>query len=555
MKRAISSFLGIVVCACSIAAQGWSWQQFTYDDQIWMRSYYNGAGVFDYAIGCGGSLERMRYCPDAYVSLLAPSFSGEATDRIFQWVSWGTGLHQSGTGAFDDRFNMNQGGDFNGGFNEIITIDTSSATIDIYALTVRQWFSQLTNHFSATIPSFTRYQMLPDNVLAVTFVLYCSTIQQNGTDVGPYDYYVENWSPFAAQSGYFNALVYSLNSDGSFGWWERFNANILAYKFRDVTTTEGYALVANEQNASSPCIALVFGKHALEITGTSASGTAVVNAMDWNQSANDRGIAILPGINLGKCEPGSIIKYNKYIVPNTVRDGAYKNKLDTLVAHQTPQQLFGPTITPPGELALIKARLKSILANSIRGEQTIQTAQCIGRKVDWKIPAPKANAENDRTLSAGSDSTLLDGSASTDPSGLPLSFTWAELTNNGAKIQTSTAAKTIINGLIDGMTCQLRLIVSNGYSADSCTVSITVKAPSVSISESKVVNGQDKSSPKQPAGSNRQNIYDLRGKLISGSNIPANSNSFSPLLTSGVYFYENAGKRSARRFLMTHNPR
>jgi hypothetical protein len=334
---------------------GWTWVPFNYNGMLWMRSYFNGDGQYDFMIGGGGCIEQMRYVPSNYLSMLSPSYSGEKTDRVAQWVYWGWwDVVDNAYSGKEKRFNINQAGTKTGEFGETIRVELSGNKIDIYSVSRKQWNPELEASFDGVIPSLVQYEMLGNGVLKVAKFVRATPIKLRESNIGRYDMYLESWTPFMRSSSTFDAMSLGLDGNGSpKAWWYSAGYNIPRYPFLKATNTNGYAVVfKNGSTINRPVIGVVFGKNELQTFNTSATGTHHFNSMDWNN-----GIGVLPALLLKDVEPGSIIEQQLYIVPTNNSNANFKNLLGTLVTNVGAPKLYGPSYSFTGEIARIKSEL------------------------------------------------------------------------------------------------------------------------------------------------------------------------------------------------------
>ena len=379
MKRKVSLVLavfliisGITFSGSASAATGWTWTQFTYNNDIWMRTAYNGTDMFDYRLGAGGCLAEMRYCPSSYKALLSPTYAGEETDRVVQYTFWGTGSNvtDTTTSAADGRFNVDLAGTMNNTFAPTISVARDSSKVDVYSVPQNQWYSVLDSKFTGIVSSLSRYEMLADGVLKVRKVVRVPAVYHNGTNVGSYDLYFEQWNPFLRNTSTFDCMALSLDTNGVPNWWYQAGNNIPSYPNTDVASTNGYAAVYKYgAYATSPVVGIVFGKSPAVLNATAAtSAQHKFNSMDWNN-----GIGVFPSMYLYAAEPNSIIDYTYYIVPRQYSDASFKTKLDSLASSVPAPQIYGPNYTFSGELATIASTLRSNLNAS--GTRTNHLAQ------------------------------------------------------------------------------------------------------------------------------------------------------------------------------------
>ncbi len=98
--------------------------------------------------------------------------------------------------------------------------------------------------------------------------------------------------------------------------------------------------------------------------------------------------------------------------------------------------------------------------------------------------APSANAGADQVANAGA-SVTLDGSASNDPNGKAISFSWKQTLGTPVSLTSTSAPKVTFTVPAKGTTLRFELTVSNGQSSSVATVNVSVRpvAQSVHVKE------------------------------------------------------------------------
>ncbi|GHH42446.1 hypothetical protein GCM10017774_38830 [Lentzea cavernae] len=344
------------------AQSGWSWQFFTYGNDIWQRAYWNNTEQFDYRLGGGGCVREMRYCPETYRALLSPSFQGEETDRVMQAVLWA--LNVQGTSAAPDkRWNVDQAGNHAGEFSRTVAVERpSSTTTDVWTIADRQWFPQLDADFAGSdpVPQLTRYTRLTGGALQIRRVVRLPRIVKSGSVVPDVEFYLENWLPFLRSAHAFDAVAFSLNGDGSPAEWYRAGYNIPSYPWTPATETSGYAMVFKENATTTrPNVAVVHSRKAGVTQSTTARMDNVRNSMDWNT-----GIGVLPGVRVFGGEPGSILDHTLRIVPNGSTSAALVADLNAQTAEVPAPVLYGPTHPFTGELSTVVSQLRALTTST-----------------------------------------------------------------------------------------------------------------------------------------------------------------------------------------------
>jgi hypothetical protein len=116
----------------------------------------------------------------------------------------------------------------------------------------------------------------------------------------------------------------------------------------------------------------------------------------------------------------------------------------------------------------------------------LQDTDSCGVTVTWSNAEPIAEAGPDHQVSAGSD-VQLDGSASTDPEGLPLSFQWRQTFGPPVTLTDPTAVRPMFSVPVDGfdglvLTFELTVTDSGGLQGvDTCDVVVSASEPPADV--------------------------------------------------------------------------
>jgi hypothetical protein len=374
VHQVILSFAALLLVPVGAVAADplWTWEAFTYENDVWLRSYYNGQGMFDFRLGAGGAIAQMRDVQASYKRLLSPSYSGEVTDRIIQWTWWSDSITNvvAGLPTFEYRFNVTQGGTYANQISPTMTVHINPGTniVDVYSMPLDQWKTQQQPYMQSKISALTRYEMAADGVLKVRRVMLVDHVYLHGAETQFRKLYVEGWSPFD-RSGTFDGLALAVNANGTPTWWYKAGYNIPNYPNFAVSNTHGYAVVYKISSPStSTAVGLVYGQG--QVAPAGAGNTHVLNSMDWNN-----GIAILPALNLNDVALGSVIDVTVALVPRRTLTSDMASQLTALVPQIPAPVVYPSNTTFSGELAYIVPQLQANLNQS--GQRTEHLAALI----------------------------------------------------------------------------------------------------------------------------------------------------------------------------------
>lgn len=343
----------------------WTWNAFTDQGDVWLRSAADGQGMFDFRLGAGGAIAEMRDVQAGAKRLLSPSFQGEATDRIIQWTWWSDSITNpiAGLPAFEHRFNVTQGGTFSNQISPTMSVRIRSGVniVDVYSLPQDQWKTQQQPHMQGKISALTRYEMAADGVLKIRRVMLVDHVYLRGEETQFDKLYVEAWSPFD-RSGTFDGLALGVDANGNPNWWYQAGNNIPHYPNFPVASTNGYAVVFRiGSHQTNTAVGLVFGLS--QVSPATTGNSHVLNSMSWNN-----GIGILPALNLSNVALGSVIDTTIALVPRHSLNAEMAGQLATLVPQIPAPVVHAPATAFAGELGDIVTRLKTNLTQS--GQRT-----------------------------------------------------------------------------------------------------------------------------------------------------------------------------------------
>lgn len=211
--------------------------------------------------------------------------------------------------------------------------------------------------------------------------------------------------------------------------------------------------------------------------GSSPPKTNVVNHVPVANSGADQ--TALNGTLVGLSaagstdEDGDILKYNWLFVSRPAGSAAVLASTDSnpVTAPYNPSQIFTPDVAGAYIVQLT-------VTDGFPDSTTTDTVTITS------VPAPTANAGPDQNVSfvvAGTTVTL-DGTGSSDPGGLPLTYNWQILSFSGAPpavsaglVGANTATPTFDITALDQLGAYtIRMTVSNGTQAVSDEVVVTV---------------------------------------------------------------------------------
>lgn len=186
-------------------------------NDIWLKiNSFDTGDEFIARLGCGGAIGNLVYNTQ---ELLSPSFRDEKTDRIIQWTLWSNSITNTVTNLpkFEWRYNVTQGGDFNGNFSDTrrVTIDNVQKKIEVFSTPTLNWKQEQQHYFHGGLNSLTIYQITDTpGKIQITRILkpYNVTIGNDDTkrDVEFKDTYLEAWTPLSNKV--FNSIALSFNS-------------------------------------------------------------------------------------------------------------------------------------------------------------------------------------------------------------------------------------------------------------------------------------------------------------------------------------------------------
>jgi hypothetical protein len=341
-----------------IRAVGWTWEINGKGDDLRLDASLDGSLAYSYRIGAGGAIVAMNEGTAGARPLLSPSFQGEHTDRIIQWTAWSDDItHEVSTlPKFEWRFNITQGGCFDGTLSPVIkvVIDRPHQMLDVYSVPQDQWKTEQRQAMQCKLPSLTRYELLPGGVLKIRRVIRIGPITLDGRSAKFSQLYVEAWTPFLRSPETFDAVATEIDDEGHISKGFKTGKEFRNYPQIDVTTTAGYAVVYDHNHPDQKtAVGIVFGKR--QIDQSRKGNVYKLNLMQW-----ENGIAILPAMTMKDVETGSIVEQTLYLV---ARKSVGRDIRDVLIDYTNqaqPPRILNPTELPASDLQGVAAELSSM---------------------------------------------------------------------------------------------------------------------------------------------------------------------------------------------------
>lgn len=342
--------------ACSQAQTTWSQSVLPgapLPSDLLLQSNANGQGAYEFTLGAGGSLARIRALQAANRDVIP--FGTSITESNWQWGLMAGNALDDGNALTDDRFYLRQTGGLGQRLAPVMQIEknATTGTVDVYSVTQDQWNSHLRSAVDAKISHLTRYQTLSDGSIKVRHIIRVGNATVQGA---PFDISTPYWElslPFPVSN--YNRLAERLQSNGSPQTFYAQGSNIPQNTQMDVTSTSGYAVLYHNSNAfNSSIMGIVFGKSAM-------SGG---NQMIVNYSDNSSEISVRPGIRLLQASPGAVLDITYHLVPSYTMNATFVSRLNDRLNETPVPTVYSATHAHTGEMATIVSRLEQNLSLS-----------------------------------------------------------------------------------------------------------------------------------------------------------------------------------------------
>lgn len=312
-----------------------------------------------------------------------------------------------------------------------------------------------------------------------------------------------------------SAASFTLNGSGS----SDPDGSIQSYAWRQISGPNT-SVLASAASASTSVTQFVQGTYQYRLTVTDDKGA---NASD---TVTITIVAASAAIPQNKA-PIALTDGNKQIrLPqNSVQlDGSKSSDPDGRISSYAWTQTAGPSTSTIGTPSGSGTQVQNLRAGTYtfqlkvtdNGGLTATTTVSVTVLAAYRNPV--ANAGADRNLQLPTNSIELDGSSSSDPNGLAISFSWQQLSGpNTSTLASAGNAKTLVSNLVAG-TYLYRLTVTNSANLSAAdTMKLVVlpipenKAPVAVIRDSMISN-----SPWRWA-LNAAGSYDTDGNIASYS--------------------------------------
>lgn len=357
-------------------SQDWTCSSFIYENDVWVRTFYQGGEKFDFRIGPGGVIAELRDTQDSYAALLSPSYKGEPTDRVVQWTWWSNSLVNMNPTLpdYEWRFNVTQAGTFESVIAPTFKVEMNSpgCQIDVYSEPQDQWKSEQSAIMAGGFTARTRYQIAKDGAIIIRRTLLVGQSTFAGKPSPLANEYVEAWTPFARAK--MDSVAFSLTENGSANEWYQAGNNLPSYPFIDVTSTPGYAVSFSAANpTSNAAVGLVYGKASPcyhQNNTCEQEGSYVLNLMEW-----DTGVGILPGLTLPNVMPGDLLDSYIVLQPSHGLDGTLYQNLEYWANKVPAPRLFRANADIAEPLASTIKSLQSLQGGS--GQRTVHLAPLV----------------------------------------------------------------------------------------------------------------------------------------------------------------------------------
>ena len=369
-KCAGALFLTLSVPSLSAA---WSWDMFTFNGDVYMNSSQNGSLRYQYRLGSGGCIRNIYSVKDGYLDLLSGSFQGETNDRVVQNVFWIHNVKSGVSSAPDQRWNVNQAGNFNKQFSPTVRVDISngnSKTVTVYTAQDSQWYANNVHTFRNSDPVYqcTHYTGEANGVLSIRTVTRTPVVRKNDVIRNNYQAYLEHWMPFrnGNAKGDWNRVALNADANGNPTAFYNTNpntGNLPIYPGWANNQHSGFAFTFKAgQHKSAEVLGVAFGTKNAGRASTSGSISSTLNFLTWVDPGS--GIGILPALNIGNTPSGAFIDNEVKIV---IRPGTSKEFINRLRAESNDvsrTMLYGSGHTFSGTLKTLTNRLKSIIGQT-----------------------------------------------------------------------------------------------------------------------------------------------------------------------------------------------
>lgn len=337
---------------------------------LWLRNKNNGITMFEYRLGAGGAIGKFYSVAESR-DFLAPSFSGEVTDRVIQLATWDLDNHAPPTDTgYNSLWNVDQAGTEENLLHATVDVKVSNTNhrVDVYSVGDLQWKAALRGStgyaFNGKVSMLTRYDMTDDGVLKIRRVVYHAPLKRRDTTGGAFNtidwqqLLHQNWIPFksgAAATNDFDAVAMGLDTNGVPNWWYQWNNNIPTTGW-PVQNTWGYSVMFDSTSPSTKSfVSVIYGQNT--VTSPYAASWNVL-LTDYNFTTY--GVQLLaPEMYVLDPAAGFIVDSNIALYPGTALNKAASDKIKSLVAGVPAPVVYAPGSPFSGELATIVSTIQA----------------------------------------------------------------------------------------------------------------------------------------------------------------------------------------------------
>jgi ribosomal protein L14 len=467
----------------------------------------------------------------------------------------------------------------NAGTSKTITLPTNSVSLDGTksadpdgTIASYKW-SEVSGPSAATITSGTTATPTVSSLVAGTYIFQLIVTDNSGATSTAQVKVIVNPAvniPPVANAGADQTITLPVNSvtlDGT-GSIDP-DGTIAGYNWVKISGPASGTIVS-ATSATTLVNNLVQGTYSYQLTVTDNSGATDVDTVTVtvNAAANQPPVA-----NAGSSKtitlPASSVSL----------DGTKSTDPDGTIASYSWSQVSGPSTATITNGNTASPTVSSLIAGTYIFQMTVTDNSGATSTAQVKVtvnPAanvnPIANAGANQTITLPLDSVTLDGSASQDPNGTIVGYSWVKISGPASgTIVTPTGVTTLVNTLVQGTYVYKLTVTDNSGNTASDSVTITVKA---AINKAPIANagsGKTITLPTDSVSLDGTKSYDPDGTIASYNWVEllgpstatiSNGTTATPLvgaLQAGNYYFQltvtdNSGATSKATVKITVRP-